>query len=165
MSLLSGQAGLFFNITESATTNVTGAVTQIYQVATTVGSINLTTTDSSLAMYGYVGANSYQLNLRNISNVSGAGTGIAVTVARNQAVLASNIKYVIVHNADSTNNITIKAGATSSFLPAAEQITLKAGQAVGMAYSNSETVGATSSVMSIVGSAASTYHEIFVIYN
>lgn len=165
MSTLTGDAGLYFDITESGSTTVTGTVTQTYQVSTTVGSITVTTADVSVAVYGYVGANSYQLNLNNISNVSGAGTGIAMVVARNQAVDLANLKYIVIHNADSTNNITIAKGATSSFLPASEQITLKPGMGVGLAYSNQETVGATSCVMSIVGGAASTYHEIFIIGN
>lgn len=164
MAILSGTAGLNFNIVESGSTSVTGTITQTYEVSTTIGSVSVTTSNAAVALYGYVGANSYQLNLKNISNVSGAGTGIAVVVSRNQAVAANTLKYIIIHNADSTNNLVVAKGATSSFIAATDQYTLKPGMGLGLAYSNAETVGATSSVMSIVGSAGSTFHEVFCIY-
>lgn len=162
---LSGNAGLYFNLSESNIATGTGTVSQTYTVESSVGNITLSTSDVVYTLYGVVGANSYQLNLNSINSISGAGTGIDMRTVRNEYGDYNNIKYFVVHNTDTTKSLTLKPGATSSYFAASEQITLKPGMGVGLAYGYPETVGATSSVISIVGSAGSTQHEIYILGN
>jgi hypothetical protein len=163
--MLEGNAGIRFEITEVNTTTPTGTVEQVHEIGTTVGDVNIGTTDVAVSLYGYVGANSYQVNLANINNISGAGTGIDVKVTRNNAVTLSNVKVFMIDNLSTSNTLIVTPGATSSFLPASERITLQPQQGVGLSYGSQQTVGATSCVISIVGGAGSTYHKIYILGN
>jgi len=163
--MLTGNFGLRVDLAETTTANTTGSSYRTYSAETAVSDITIGTTDKAAALWGYVGANSYQLNLGNIINYSGAGTGIDVRVVADQNVEFSNVKMVVFHNKDTANNLLLVPGAASSFLAASEKITLKPGQGVGLAYGNMETVGATTCVIAVYGSAASTLHEVYVVGN
>ena len=160
---LSGNVGNRFDVAEATGNTTTGTIAQSYQIETSVGDMTLSTSDYAVSLWGYVGANSYQLDLNRVVNVSGAGTGIDVRVVRDQNRDFSTIKYIAIHNTDTAKNLTIVPGSTTSWFPASEQITLKPGMSVGLAYSNAETVGASTAAMSITGSAASTLHEIYIL--
>lgn len=162
MPNLTGSFGLNFNVTQNAFTYNTGSVTQVYSMQTTVMIPSLLTTQVIYSLDGVVGTTPYDLNLNSLGNYTGTGQAVYM-IGASSGLLSSKVYGFMVYNASTGANIVVKTSSTSPLFPASERMTIKPSMGMGYVYGNGETTGATTSHISIEGSAQSTQHSVYII--
>ena len=161
---LTGEYGIRVNLAQTTGTTTTGTYYQTYQAESSISNPTIIASNKVAGLYGVVGANSAQISLYNLVNVSGSGTGIDIRVDHDQNVSFSSVKQIVIQNQNTgTNNLIVVPGTTSSFLTASERMTIKPGQAMSYVYSNGETAGASTTNIAISASAGSTQFEMFIV--
>lgn len=161
---LTGEYGIRVNLVQTTGTTTTGTYAQTFTAESSISNPTIVASNKVAGLYGVVGANSAQIAVYNLVNVSGAGTGIDIRVDKDQNVSFSNVKQLVFHNQNTgTQNLIIVPGTTSSFLAASERLTLKPGMAMSYVYGNGESAGATTTNIAIFASGGSTQFEMFVV--
>ena len=163
--MLTGEFGIRVNLVETTGANSTGTYTQSFTAESSISNATIASTDFAVSLAGVIGGNTSVLNLSNVINLASAGTGTDVKVVKNQNVVFSSIKQIVVHNQHTGTNLVYitSASAASTWIPASDRITITPQGAWGQVYNAVTVTGATSSNIFFNASGGSTPIEIFLV--
>jgi hypothetical protein len=142
-NVLTGTVGAQFDITRTnSATNEGNTVTE-YQTPIAIRSLTYTSGGVVAAMAGAVGTAGTNITLSALVNVTVSSDTLAVQDTTAPVVFASLLAFAV-YNTHATATITLKPGASNSFLPASEQITIQPGECKQFNYSTAQTITASS---------------------
>jgi len=161
MTIVSGEVGLRFNITESNIITDVGTASIVTTMEESINNIPLSNSDVVVALSGTVDNTGTTIDLTAIQNVDSL-----VLVRGTAPVALDNIKAIFVANKSSTQNVVVSASASNSFLAASDQMTINPLSGLA-AYCGTEIAiaTATNENIDITGQVGGTAIEVYIIGN
>ena len=161
---LTGTAGNNFNISVTDTATNTGSKSVTYTDEVAVRSVTYTNSSKVCSYSGQIGTTGTTIDLYALADAND-GTYFMRLQDTQATIVLSSLLVLNIHNKDVTNSLTVVPGASNSFLPASEQITVKAGCSVQLVFPAGQTVNATTRNIKLVGAAVALSAEIYILGN
>lgn len=161
MTIITGEVGLRFNVTESGVTTSVGSADIVTQMETDINSIPMSNSDIVVALAGTVDDTGSTIDLTALQNVD------SLALIKGTAPVAlSNIKAIFVLNKSTTDEVVVSASASNSFLATSDQITIRPSSASSVYCGAEEAVAATTNEnIDITGQAGGTAIEVYILGN
>lgn len=159
MTVISGEAGLRFDITENDITTDVGSADITTTLESAINNIPLSSSDVVVAFSGTVDNTGTTLDLTALQN-----TDSLVLVKGTAPVVLATVKAIFVVNKSTTENIVVSASSTYPFMAASDQLTIYPSSGGGVYAGQSKAVAdSTNENIDITGNAGGTSVEIYIL--
>ena len=165
---INGTCGIDFDITESDTALTTGSIVQVHVVESDISDIVLANTDLVASLSGFTGTTLVSFDLTDLlskDSPTDIGNGTNIALIRNNKIPFGKIKSLVIHNKTLVTNILKIEQAATSFIrfgATGDNVDIQPNSAVSFIYPSGLDC-TTNKLLNIIGSAATTDLEIYIL--